>query len=458
MGISLDGLVSGLDTAKLIASLMAVEAIPQNILQGKYTSTQNYLKTLQTLNSSVAALAELGKNGMKPDALALFSAISSDKSATVTVGKGAGATQLDITVDTLAQSQQQVTAPMTEWPSEPPVLTVKAADGTLKEITADSGSISDVVRAINAADAGVQATRVAAGVDPGTGETLYRLQLTATESGAAGAFTMYNAAAAAVTAGTATELSATTIRTAADAEVTLWKGTAAEQKITSSSNTFADLVPGVSVTVSATSATPITVTVARDDAAIGKVAETLIGKLNEIFEFIDSKRTLTTTTGADGKPVVAGGVFSSDSTVRDVEQRLLDAASAPIDGRSPSEFGISITKGGRMEFDAEKFAKSLAEDPGATQKALTTITTRLEEAARTASDKYDGQITAKITGQTSLSKDITEQIADWDRRLASREETLKRTYSSLEVQLSKLNAQSSWIGSQLAGLNAGNSQ
>ncbi len=373
------------------------------------------------------------------------------------VGKGAGATQLDVTVDTLAQAQQLVTAPIPTWPSNPPVLTVEAADGTLKEITAASGSISDVGRAINAAEAGVQATRVAAGVDAGTGETLYRLQLTATETGSAGAFTMYDGTAATVTAGTAPVLSATTIRTASDAQVTLWKGTAAEQTISSSSNTFADLVPGVSVTVSATSTTPITITVARDDAAIGKVAETLIGKLNEIFEFIDSKRALTTT-GADGKPVVAGGVFSSDSTVRDVEQRLLDAASAPIDGRSPSEFGISITKGGRMELDAEKFAKSLAEDPGATQKALTTITTRLEEAARTASDKYDGQITSKITGQTSLSKDITEQIANWDRRLASREETLKRTYSALEVQLSKLNAQSSWIGSQLSGLNAGNSQ
>lgn len=457
MGISLDGLVSGLDTAKLIASLMAVEAIPQNILQSKYTSTQNYLKTLQTLNSSVAALAELGKNGMKPDALALFSATSSDKSATVSVGKGAGATQLDVIVDKLAQAQQLVTAPMTEWPNDPPVLTIKAADGTLTEITADSSSISDVVRAINAADAGVQATRVAAGVDPGTGDTLYRLQLTATETGTAGAFTMYEGSAAEVTANTAPPLAATTIRTATDAEVTLWKGTPAEQKITSGSNTFTDLVPGVSVTVSATSATPITVTVSRDDAAIGKVAETLLAKLNEVFEFIDSKRALSTTTGADGKPVVAGGVFSSDSTVRDVEQRLLDAASAPIDGRSPSEFGISITKGGRMEFDAEKFAKSLAADPGATQKALTTITTRLEEAARLASDKYDGVITTKITGQTSLSKDITEQIANWDRRLASREETLKRTYSSLEVQLSKLNSQSSWIGSQLAGLNAGNS-
>ncbi|SDS92413.1 flagellar filament capping protein FliD [Microterricola viridarii] len=454
MGISLDGLVSGLNTAELIKSLMAVEAIPQNILQNKYTSTQNYLKALQSLNTSVAALAELGKKGMKPDALELYTAKSSHESATVTVGTGAGATQLDVTVEKLATAQQLVTAPMTAWPSDPPVLTIKAADGSLKEITADSSSFEDIVSAINAADAGVQATRIAAGVDAGTGETTYRLQLTAKESGAAGGFTIFNGSGAVP----GSELAATTIRSGEDASVTLWKGTPAEQVVTSSSNTFTDLMPGVSLSVTAISTAPITITVARDDAAIGKVAESLIDKLNEALEFIGSKRTLTTTTGSDGKPVVTGGVFSSDSTVRDVEQRLLNAASAPIDGRSPSEFGISITKGGRMEFDAEKFAKSMAADPGATQRALTVITTRLEEAARISSDKYDGQLTNKITGQTSLSKDITEQIANWDRRLELREATLKRTYSALEVQLSKLNAQSSWIGSQLAGLNSGNSQ
>ena len=142
MGISLDGLVSGLDTATLIKSLMAVEAIPQNILQNKYSSTQNYLKALQSLNTSVAALAELGKNGMKPDALDLFTAKSSHESATVTVGKGASATQLDVTVDKLAQSQQLVTGAMPAWPNDPPVFTIQSADGTLKEITASSSSIS----------------------------------------------------------------------------------------------------------------------------------------------------------------------------------------------------------------------------------------------------------------------------------------------------------------------------
>ena len=49
--------------------------------------------------------------------------------------------------------------------------------------------------------------------------------------------------------------------------VTLWAGTSAEQVVTSSTNTFADLLPGVSVTVTAASPDPVTLTVARDGAA-----------------------------------------------------------------------------------------------------------------------------------------------------------------------------------------------
>ena len=40
---------------------------------------------------------------------------------------------------------------------------------------------------------------------------------------------------------------------------------------------------------------------------------------------------------------------------------------------------------------------------------------------------------------------LDTQILDWDRRLATREATLKRTYSALEVQLSKLNSQQSYM-------------
>ena len=105
-----------------------------------------------------------------------------------------------------------------------------------------------------------------------------------------------------------------------------------------------------------------------------------------------------------------------------------------------------------MEFDADKFAAALSADPAATQAAVQEIASRIQVAAAAASDKYDGQITSQIKGQQGLVTDMNNQIEDWDVRLATRRATLERTYSALEVQLSNMKSQSTWLTSQLAGL------
>ncbi|MCY7325313.1 MAG: flagellar filament capping protein FliD, partial [Microbacteriaceae bacterium] len=235
--------------------------------------------------------------------------------------------------------------------------------------------------------------------------------------------------------------------------VTLWAGSAAAQTITSPTNTFASLLPGVSITVAAASVTPVTIGVARDDARIATVAASLVAGLNDIFALISSRSAVTTGTSSTGAATVSGGAFVGDSTVRDVNRRIMAAASQPIDGRSPSEFGIVITKSGTLEFNAEKFAAALAKDPAATQAALQTIASRVGDAARIVSDKYDGLLTGRITGQQSSVRDLSDRISDWDIRLTARRSTLERTYSALEVQLSSLNAQSSYLASQLASLS-----
>ena len=148
-------------------------------------------------------------------------------------------------------------------------------------------------------------------------------------------------------------------------------------------------------------------------------------------------------------------IFTGDSTARDVKKQIMDAVVMPIDGKSPSEIGISITKDGKLEFNAEKFAEVLAADPAKIEATLQTISSRVSDTSSKLSDKYDGTITSRIKGQESMVTRLDTQILDWDRRLATREATLKRTYSALEVQLSKLNSQQSYMASQLNSLNAG---
>ncbi|MFF1632367.1 flagellar filament capping protein FliD [Leifsonia sp. NPDC058248] len=459
MGMAVDGLISGLDTTSLINSLMQAEAIPQTLLKSKVTDSTTYITAMQALNTKVAALADLATKTSKPAGVDLHTATSSSAGVTATAGPGATDGNLDFTVDRLAQAQVTVTGPLTQWPDQPPVLTFVAADGTMKQITAASSSIADVAAAINTAGVGVSATRVSAGLDPSTGQPLYRLQLSSTKTGAAGAFTMYRGTPADVTAGTAANLlsdpGAAQVRAAQDAQVTLWAGTGAAQTVTSSTNTFSDVLPGVSMTVTAASATPVTLTVARNDSAISDVANSLVSSLNDIFTFINQKNAVATGTDSAGGTTVTGGAFTGDSTARDVTSKLASAVSTPINGISPSTYGISMTSTGEITFDKDKFAAAIAADPDAAKAALQTVAGRVADASNVLSDKFSGIITSKINGEQSMVKGLNDQILEWDSRLADRRTTLEHTYSNLEVQLQQLQSQSSWLTGQLSGLSSG---
>ncbi|OIH86764.1 hypothetical protein BLJ79_02035 [Arthrobacter sp. UCD-GKA] len=428
MGLALDGLASGLDTTSLIKSLMQVEAIPQNILKNKVSATKTMVAALQALNTKVADLATLTAKLAKPESLQLFNTSGSSEGLKVTTSAGATSGTLDLMVDKLAQSQLQVSAPVTEWDASTFTIT---AGGTDTAIVATSNSLDDIISAVNASDSGVKAVKVSAG----NGE--YRVQFSATETGVANKFMI---------SGTGVPLTA--VRDAQDAEITLWAGSTAPQTITSSTNTFASLLPGVDVTVSKVSTEPVTVSIERDNEATSKVASDLVNSLNDLFKFIAANSAVTSGTGG----ATSGMIFTGDSTARDVKQRIMDAAIMPIDSKSPSEIGISITKDGKLEFDAEKFSKALAEDPARVESVLTTISSRVSTVASNMSDKYDGAITSRIKGQESVVSRLDTQVEDWDRRLSSREATLKRIYSSLEVQLSNLNSQQSYLASQLASL------
>jgi flagellar hook-associated protein 2 len=453
MALGLDGLASGLNTAELIAKLMAVDAIPQTLLKNKATAATTSVTAFQGLNTQIAALAAQAGTTATKSSLDFYTATSSSPAVTTSASTGAAGGTVDLVVGRLAQSQAAVTAPLTAW-STPPVLTI-VSGGTVTEITAASSSLDDIVTSVNAAGAGVLATKVAAGMNA-DGSFQYRLQFSGASTGAAGSFAVHQSAKADVSAANdvLAQPGAAMIREAQDASITLWKGTSAEQTLTAATNTFSDLLPGVAVTVSAVSAEPVTISVARDTSKVSTAASALVSSLNAALAYISTRSIAVSSTDAAGKPILSGGVFTGDGTTRELTQSLLGAASAPVDGRSPSEFGISITKNGTMEFDAEKFAAAFAKDPDLVQAAVAEISTRIAAVATSASNKTDGTITTKITGQQSTVANINEQVAKWDDRLATRKSNLERMYTAFEVSMSNLNSQMTWLTDQVDALKA----
>ncbi|ROS73956.1 flagellar hook-associated protein 2 [Curtobacterium sp. PhB130] len=455
---AIDGLVSGLDTTSLINSLMSIETVPQTLLKNKVTTTNSFISSLQTINSLVQTLATKATAAAKASSLDVFSATSSNAAVTVATGANASAGSLSFTVASTAAAQVGVTAAMSTWSADAQPITITKADGTTTTVTPKSGSLDDVASAITKSGAGVTATKVAAGTDT-DGTKLYRLQLTSTTTGAAGAFTISRGTADDVAAGTATnvltEIGAAVVTQASDASVTLWAGTAAAQTVTSASNTFTDLVPGLTVTVTKPTTDPVTVTVAQDTTQAQAVASGLVDAMNAITSYYNSNTSLTSTTSATtGTTTTTAGVLLGDATTRDAVQRLTSTMSAPVNGKSPSSIGISITKDGDFTFDADAFQKALATDPQGTQDILSGLATTVGSAATAISDKYTGSITTAITGQQSVVKDLNDQIDRWTDRLASRKSALQTQYAALETSLSKLQSQSSWLTSQLASTSS----
>ena len=448
--MKLDGLVSGLKTDELITALMDVAAIPKKLITNKITDRGAIITNLQSLNKTLQDLVTKAKAAAGQTSLAAFTATASSESVTVVAGAKASAFSTSVVVDAVASAHSVITAAADAeaWGGE---FTLVASDGTQKSITPVGSSPQDLAKAINAAKAGVTATVVPAGTDA-DGKPLSRVQLTAVETGQAGAFTLHRGTAADVAVGTApdvaTEAGAAILTQGSDASIRLFAGTAAEQTLTSASNTIS-IGEDIDVTVTKASADPIVVSVALDAKAQTTKAETFVKEIAALLVRIDNGSKATV--GAVGEKTTLG-VFTGDSTVRNLRTALADAVQYPVDGVSPSTIGISISDKGVLSFDAEKFAKALADDPEKTQAVFSGLAGRLEGVTDKYSDKYDGLLTQRITGQESEVKTLKTQVERWDIRLEQRRATLERTYSQLEVQLSKLQSQSSWLASQLAGL------
>ncbi len=445
--LGIDGLISGLKTTDLINQLMLAEAGPQRLLTQKQSSTTSLVTALQALNAKISSLGDAAKTAVKPESWAAVQATSSHPSVTATAAAGAQPSTLSFTVSQVAQSQSSLVTLPAGYDTATPAFTISQG-GVDTVVTAASSEIGDIVAAFNASGTGVKA----AAVNVGTSDApQYRLQLTGVETGAGKAFSLSIATGADGSGTQAVALN--TVRAAQDARLTLWAGTDFEQPVSSSTNTFSGLMSGVDVTVTQVEAEPVSLTVARDDEAITQLATNLMGALGVVLSEISSRTSSTISTSEDGRTVVTGGLFSGDSAVRGLQQQVQSAMAHPVDGVSPSTVGISINaKTGQFDFDEEKFAAALAADPAQVEKVVAGLSARVADVATSASDKYDGSLTLKIQSHEGMVKNLGEQIASWDVRLASRREGLQKTYAALEVALSNLQSQSSWLSSQISSL------
>lgn len=452
MAASVDGLISGLDTTSLINQLLTLEKGPQTRLQSQRTSVSKKIDLYQALNTRfdavrTAAEALTAAGAWSP----VKTSSTAPEIATATGSTGAAAGSLTLDVGGLARAHGLVSNNTVNPPTAvvaTGAVTITTATGvhTLTPAQLGDGSLTAVAAAINAANLGLSAAAVKVGTDA------YRLQVTAKGTGADSSFTIDGTNLAALGGFGISDQ-------AADASITVGTGPAA-YTVVSPTNTFADLMPGVSVTVRKEGVA--TIDIVPDNDAVTKKVENLVTAINNVVSYVKAQSTFDATTG------IAGPLLS-DSMVARLRSSLINATTDPVTGGtygSAGAAGVSVQKDGMLKFDKDVFTKALATDAAAVQRLFDAgvtgtpddgVAERLRLVAVDATQSGTGQITTAVEGRKSQLKTLDTQIAAWDERLKLKETALKRQFSALEASLGRLRNQSSWLAGQLGSLPSSSS-
>ncbi len=323
------------------------------------------------------------------------------------------------------------------------------------EVTA-SDTLNEIAAKVNDANIPVSATvlNVGSSVSP------YRISFASAISGRAGDLIIDTQG---------TDLSLGVLTRAQDARLEF---AAAEGEsgflVTSSTNTFDELIEGVTLDVLATSSDPITVSVTRDTETIAAAVEAFVTSFNDAIARLEEYEFYDVESGQRG-------VLLGDATAARVRESLNAVVRDRAEGLSTQytylqQIGITFGAGGQLEFDQEKFLSAYTQDrvavanlfelledvelepeeiaPGVTVGGgESTIVARgvgpmIEAILEGLTQSTTGTI-ARATDARDSQIELTEsRIESYEARLAAKRERLQQEFAAMESILASMQNQS----------------
>lgn len=376
-----------------------------------YTQQQTALNSLSSaLSTFESKLSSL--NGFSSSILQNKATLSSEGYATANVTSRAQAGSYQFFVKQLASKDQYALQNLAasgmleiEQPGnkdengDPRFISINLEDASLKD-EEDNLDLSKVAAAINAAareeGLGVKATLVRS-----NGVT--NLILTSEETGSAQALTITGG-------GDAKQLS-----TAQDAKVYLGADEASGLELTSASNTFDNIIEGVTLTFTKAhqdGEAPLSIDIAQDNEATKAKVQEFVDAYNALMGEI---RKLTTSGSEDSKR----GALAGDGTVRSIKSMIdnIIRKGVTVDGQQISlvSLGISSTREGNLTLDSSRLEKTLATNPNV-----------LETLFKGAGGDDKGILGALLDRETGLAKYTSSVNGILKNRKDSVTDSLKR--------------------------------
>ncbi len=467
-GITINGLATGLNTDSIVSQLMALERIPENILNANKTKTQNKLAEYNKLTPLLNSLRTLMAGMNTPATFISRTASVADTSVASVIASSTSQTgSHTLKVISLARSQTLVSDSSTQtgYASSTAMnfgtgaITIEdttgGQDDVLITIDSSNNSLQGIADAINASGANVTASIINDG-----SSTPYRLAIS-------GKDTNTYSITSALSGGTYDNPAFNEKLAASQASFQL-DGIA----MTRTSNTVSEAIAGVTLTLLKTNdPSETTIAIGNDTAGITAKINSFISSYNSVMSLINQDTTYDATTKT-------AGILFGESTVSTVKSMLQSVLTNQVSGMtgnytSLSRIGINSNRqDGTLSLNTTALNNALSADfngvvslftqnggtPGLElnqygvaeqfNRQIDTLTHYYSGYSGTGSNN-NGIISTRIRGLNDTITNITNQVADFEKRMVSMEANLKARFAAMEQLVSNTTA---WGNKLLAAL------
>jgi flagellar hook-associated protein 2 len=453
--ITFGGLATGLPTDEIITKLLAVQRRPLDRLENQKEYEATRLKAYAQLNTRLDDLRKA------VDAMNLTSEVRTTKanlsstSAFTATSNSAATGSYNIAVTQLAQVQKDVSDGYASNTASIFGTGTFTVNGEAITIDATNNSLQGLASAINAVakESGVSATIIN---DGSGGATAYRLVLTGKDASTAIDLT-----------GTTIPFSTTTTQTAQQAKITV-DGI----EVVSNSNTITGVISGVTLNLNATSPvpdpaeptvyTPTRMDIVADNDALKEKISTFVSAYNKVMEWINEgyqAKTDKETTSDSTDEDILSDYLRGDSTVNGIKRGLQTLLTDSVEGsgsfRILSEIGITTNRDGTLNLNSSKLDTALEDGLDGMVSLLAG-----EENVDGVMKKFNSyllEVTSATKGMYAAKRDryetridrLDDQIAQKEMLMEKFEINLRAKFNAMELLISNLNSQSSFLTQQM---------
>jgi flagellar hook-associated protein 2 len=433
--ISFGGIGSGMDTEGIVTALVGVERLGQQTLQTKLTATNSSISNLSSVSSLLSKLKAASDALDTTAEVGSYKASSSNAAIVASAGGLASPGKYSFTVQQLAKEQRTYSNGI---PSVGTALnqagTLRLAVGTgdPKDISiATTDTIDDIIGKVNSAGLRVSASSFYDG-------STYRIQLRGLDTGEANALSITE-----IGTSFGFDVPENTVQKAQDAKLTL-DGFA----IKSATNQVTGAVRGVTLALTAESATPITVSIDNDPDALKTKLNALVDSYNAVVAKV---KDLAGTSASKAKDANLAG----DSTLRSLTSRLSSALQTQSGSGAYGTLGsvgLSLDRSGKLSLDSTKFDKAMAADSPAVTKLLTGVDGGAQGVMDVVSSTVDaftrtgtGVLATRNEALTATTKRLQGRIDKEEIRINRYADLLRKQFTRMDTQVASYNAQSSYL-------------